>query len=123
MLIASRQKLLQLSERPSLTMKQGCRKKNHQLKSLRHVAMVVKFLDVSKPKRHTESGLALFQTSSVILNFIQFFLSVDEIFWVNFIPKGPYLSPGKENFCVVLTYSIKGAREIRKLHVAVCNNG
>ena len=36
-------------------------------------------------------------------------------------PKGPYLSleKEKENFCVVLTYSIKRAREIRKFHVAV----
>ena len=36
-------------------------------------------------------------------------------------PKGPYLSleKEKENFCVVLTYSINQAREIRKLHVAV----
>ena len=36
-------------------------------------------------------------------------------------PKGPYLSLEKEKeiFCVVLTYSIKRAREIRKFHVAV----
>ena len=36
-------------------------------------------------------------------------------------PKGPYASLEKEkgNFCVVLTYSIKRAREIRKFHVAV----
>ena len=36
-------------------------------------------------------------------------------------PKGPYLSLAKEkeNFCVVLTYSINRAREIRKFHVAV----
>ena len=36
-------------------------------------------------------------------------------------PKGPYLSleKEKENFCVVLTYSIKRASEIRKFHVAV----
>ena len=36
-------------------------------------------------------------------------------------PKGPYVSLEKEkqNFCVVLTYSIKRAREIRKFHVAV----
>ena len=35
--------------------------------------------------------------------------------------EGPYLSyeKEKENFCVVLTYSIKRAREIRKFHVAV----
>ena len=36
-------------------------------------------------------------------------------------PKGPYLSleKEKETFCVVLTYSIKRAPEIRKFHVAV----
>ena len=36
-------------------------------------------------------------------------------------PKGPYVSLEKEkqNFCVVVTYSIKRAREIRKFHVTV----
>ena len=36
-------------------------------------------------------------------------------------PKGPYLSLEKEKeiFCVVLTYSIKRASEIRKFHLAV----
>ena len=36
-------------------------------------------------------------------------------------PKGPYLSleKEKESFCVVLTYSIEWALEIRKFHVAV----
>ena len=36
-------------------------------------------------------------------------------------PKGPYvcLEKEKENICVVLTYSIKWACEIRKLHVTV----
>ena len=36
-------------------------------------------------------------------------------------PKGTYVSLEKEkqNFCVVVTYSIKRAREIRKFHVAV----
>ena len=34
-------------------------------------------------------------------------------------PKGPYLSLEKENFCVVLTQSIKRAPEFRKFHVAV----
>ena len=51
---------------------------------------------------------------------ISFNLSnVGEIFWVE--SKGPYLSlqKEKENFCVVLTYSIKRTSEIRKFHVAV----
>ena len=36
-------------------------------------------------------------------------------------PKGPYLSleKEKENFCVVFTYSIKRAGEIRYFHVVV----
>ena len=36
-------------------------------------------------------------------------------------PKGPYASLEKEkqNFCAVLTYSIKRPGEIRKFHVAV----
>ena len=36
-------------------------------------------------------------------------------------PKGPYLSleKGKETFCVVFTYSVKWACEMRKFHVAV----
>ena len=36
-------------------------------------------------------------------------------------PKGPYLSleKEKENFCVVFTYSIKRAREIRYFHIVV----
>ena len=36
-------------------------------------------------------------------------------------PKGPYVSLEKEekNFCVVLAYSMKWAREIRKFLVAV----
>ena len=35
-------------------------------------------------------------------------------------PKGPFLSLGKEKkICVVLTYLIKWASEIRKFHLAV----
>ena len=33
---------------------------NREEKSLRHVAMVAKFLDDKKPKRHLEKGFALF---------------------------------------------------------------
>ena len=43
---------------------------NRQEESLRHVAMVAKFLDENKPKRHLKSGFALFQTSSIPSNFI-----------------------------------------------------
>ena len=39
-------------------------------KTLRRVAMVAKFLDEKKAKRHLKSGFALFQTSSIPSNFI-----------------------------------------------------
>ena len=41
-------------------------------KSLRHVAMVAKFLDDNKSKRHVKSRFALFQTSSFLFNFVYF---------------------------------------------------
>ena len=44
--------------------------KYREEKSLRHVAMVAKFLDDNKPKRHLKSGFTLFQTSSILFNFI-----------------------------------------------------
>ena len=54
---------------------------NREEKSLRHVAMVAKFLDDSKSKRHLKSGFALFQLHRSYL--ISFNLStVGEIFWV-----------------------------------------
>ena len=43
---------------------------NREEKSLRHFAMVATFLDENKPKRHLKSGFALFQTSSILFNFI-----------------------------------------------------
>jgi len=43
---------------------------NGEGKSLRHVAMVAKFLDDNKSKRHLKSGFVLFQTSSILFNFI-----------------------------------------------------
>ena len=62
---------------------------------------------------------ALFQTSSILFSFILFVNC-----WRNFVEfnrKGPYesLEKGKENFCVLFTYSIKWVREIRKLHVVI----
>ena len=52
---------------------------NGEEKSLRHIAMVTKFLDDNKPKRYLTSGFALFQSSST------FNLShVGEIFWVEY---------------------------------------
>ena len=43
---------------------------NGQEKYLRHVAMVAKFLDDNKPKTSLKSEFALFQTSSILFNFI-----------------------------------------------------
>ena len=40
---------------------------NQEEKSLRHVAMVAKFLDDNKPKIHLKSKFALFQTSSIFV--------------------------------------------------------
>ena len=81
--------------------------------------MVAKFSDDNKPKRHLTSGFALFQTSSILFNFTLFCQMLAKFSGLN--PKGPYVSLGKEkqNFCVVLSYYIKRAREIRKFHVAV----
>ena len=43
---------------------------NREETSLRHVALVAKFLDDNKPKRHLKSGFALFQNSSMLFNFV-----------------------------------------------------
>ena len=43
---------------------------NREEKSLRHVAMVARFLDDNKPKTSLKSKFALFQTSSILFNFI-----------------------------------------------------
>ena len=45
-------------------------KVNKEEKSLRHVAMVAKFLDDNKPIQSFKSLLALFQTSPILFNFI-----------------------------------------------------
>ena len=42
---------------------------NGDEKSLRHVAMVAKFLDDKEPKIHLKSEFVLFQTSSIAFNF------------------------------------------------------
>ena len=39
-------------------------------KSSRHVATAAKFLDDKKSKGHAKSGFALFQTSSILFNFL-----------------------------------------------------
>ena len=42
------------------------RPRNREEKSLRHVAMVAKFLDDNKSKRHLKSGFALFQNLPIL---------------------------------------------------------
>ena len=91
---------------------------NRQEKSLRHVAMVANFLDDNKLIKSLKSLFALFQTLPILFNFILFGKS-----WRHFL-LGSCLLLSKfkkesDNLCVVFTYSIKRAREIRKFHVVV----
>ena len=62
---------------------------------------------------------ALFQTSSILFSFIWFVKRRRNYLDLN--PKGRYQSSEKEkeNLCVLFTYSLKWAREIRKFHVAI----
>ena len=94
---------------------------SREVKSLRHVAIIAKFLDANKPKTSFKKWI---RTVSNFIDLIQFLFylsnNVGEILGgLNL--KGPYLSlkNEKENFCVVFTYSIKQAREISNFHVAV----
>ena len=91
---------------------------NSEEKSLHHVAMVAKSLDDSKLIKSLKSLFALFQTLPILFNFILFGKS-----WRHFL-LGSCLLLSKfkkesDNLCVVFTYSIKRAREIRKFHVVV----
>ena len=64
---------------------------NREEKSLRHVALVAKFLHDNKPKIHLKSKFALFQTSSVFsLQFLLICQMLAKFSGLN--PKGPYLS-------------------------------
>ena len=86
-------------------------KVNREEKSLHHVAMVAKFLDDNKAIQSFKSILALFQTSPILFNLI----------WQNFPWDSVYcylsLKQDRDNFCVLFTYSIKRACEIRKFPV------
>ena len=46
------------------------RENGREEKSLRHVAMVEKFVDDNKPKIQIKSKFALFQTSLILFHFI-----------------------------------------------------
>ena len=43
---------------------------NREKQSFRQVVLGVKFVNDNKPKRYLKSGFALFQTSSILCNFI-----------------------------------------------------
>ena len=91
---------------------------NREGKSSRHVAMAARVLDDDKPIKSLKSVFALFQASPILFNFVWFGKSWRNFLWDRIYR---YLSLEKEsdNFCVVFTYSIKWAREIRKFHVVV----
>ena len=84
--------------------------------------MVAKVLDDNKPIKSLKSLFALFQTSPVLFDFIQFGKS-----WQHFHQDRiyPYINLDKDNdnFCVVFTYSIMQAHEIKMFHVVQCNGG
>ena len=82
--------------------------------------MVAKCLDDNKPKIHLKSKLI--RTVPNFIDLIQFHLICQVLAkFSGFNPKGPYpsLEKEKETFCVVFTYSVKRAREIRRFHVPV----
>ena len=89
---------------------------NREEKSSRHVAMVARVLDDDKPIKSLKSVFALFQASPILFNFVWFGKSWRNFLWDRI---SRYLSSEKEsdNFCVVFTFSIKWAGEIRKVHV------
>ena len=95
---------------------------NREEKSLRHIAMVAKFLHDNKLKRHHLHCKKWICTALNFINYISFHLVCQMLAKFSGLNlKGQYVSLEKEkqNFCVVLTYSIRWAREIRKFHVAV----
>ena len=73
---------------------------SYREKSLRQVAMVVKFLDDNKPKTSIKKWV---RAVSNFIDLIQFHLICQMLY-----PKVPIycLEKEKQNFCVVFTYSI-----------------
>ena len=75
-------------------------------KSLGHVAMVAEFLDDNKPKRSLKKGIC---SVSNFVDLVQFH-SICQLLakFCRLNPKGPYLrlEKEKENFCIMLTYSL-----------------
>ena len=99
---------------------------NRVEKSLRHFAMVAKFLDAKKPKTSLYKWIC---TVSNFINLIQIHLICEMLakFSVVEIIQKYQVSLEKENFCVMFMYSKKWAHKIRKFHATVsaqsCNNG
>ena len=73
----------------------------------------------TNPKCLLKGEFARFQTSSILFSFIWFVKRRRNYLELN--PKGRYQSSEKEkeNLCVLFTYSLKWAREIRTFHVAI----
>ena len=71
-------------------------------KSLRHIAMVAKFLDDNKPKTSLKKQI---HTVTNLINLVRFHLICQMLAkFQGLNPKGPCLSlEKKDNFCVVLT--------------------
>ena len=83
--------------------------------------MVAKFLDDNKLKCHWHCKKWI-RTTSNFTDLISFHLICQMLAKFSGLNRiWPYLSLEKEkqNFCVVLTYSIRWVREIRKFHVTV----
>ena len=78
--------------------------------------MVAKFLDDNKLIKSLKSLIALSQTSPILSSFFYFGKSWQNFLWDHIYR---YISLEKEgdNFCVLFTYSIKRAREMRKFHI------
>ena len=94
---------------------------NREEKSLRHVALVAKFLDDNKfqNQKFTKKRIC---TASNFIDLFQFHLICQKLAkfsWLN--SKGPYISfeKGKRKFLKWFSDSMKRALEIGKFHVAV----
>ena len=78
--------------------------------------------------RHQKSEFALFKTSWILFNFIQFVKRWRKIIFLGLNPKGPHLrlDKEKENFGVVFTNSIKtksGRLKLGSFMLQSCNYG
>ena len=92
---------------------------NREEKSLRHVAMVVKFLDDNEQKRHLKSEFTLFQNSSILFHFV---LISEMLAKFSGVESERIVSNlCSYRICVHLLH--KGAREIRSLMSQSCNDG